>query len=373
MDYLWLFLIIGFLTLVSKKNNEKIIYIMIMILYIVYFGFSIELGMDYGAYKESFQETESFKNLINLNLKHTFFYRSSFEKGYLSMVAILKNFTSNYIYISFFNTLIILILFSKFIKKYSIKLVMSLLILLRGDIFSHLGGSRQGIAQGFYLYALININKRSFIYYALCIIVGTFFHKTLIIFLPMYFIVKRIYKTRHIIYFLVCTIILFFIDLRVLISKFLILLKLNYFEKYLYYLENEFYFSRRGLNLNGIITLILICIILINRKKIEEKIDKKDFNIILNNYLIGFFCNIGLNSIYILSYRLSQYFQVFDIIIYTYIYILIKDKKIKTIYILLMILYCYFSFYKNMLTNNYIKYAPYKNYFINNRILNNGN
>lgn len=352
MEYIYMFFISS-IFLFFKKKYQKIIYMFLVFFYIFYFGTAMELGKDYFEYKKMF---EMFKN--------SDFFLLPIEKGYLLFISFVKYILNgNFQLFIFLNILIIFLLAFKAIFYYTDYILLSLLFFLRGEAFSSLGGSRQGIASMLYFYSLIYILKNKNIKYFIFNIIGIFFHRISLLFYFIYFIVKNKYKTLYLSIFILLSVNLYFIDLKEIIKKFLYFLPLTYQYKYLYYFENKIYMKNRGISINMIISLTIVFILLKYRKQLEEKYEY--FNIILNNYILGIFVSFGLNSIYVLSYRLSQVFQIYDVIVFTYIfYILAKKNKIlKYFLLILFIIYSYISFYRNYLTYNKEAYSPYKNYF----------
>lgn len=352
MGYIFIFFING-IVLFIKKKYQKIVYLFLTFFYIFYFGTAMELGKDYFEYKKMF---EMFENSHILS--------SPIEKGYLLFISFVKYCLSgNFQVFIFFNTLIIFLLIFKAIPYYTNYILLSLLFFLRGEAFSSLGGSRQGLASMLYFYSLIYLLKNKNIKYFILNLVGLSFHRISLLFYFTYFIIKKQYKTLYLKYFILFSIGLYFVDLKEMAKKFLYFLPYSYQYKYLYYFENENYMKNRGLSINMIISLGVVFLLLKYREKLEEKY--KYFNIMLNNYILGIFVSFGLNSVYVLSYRLSQIFQIYDAIIYTYIFYIFskKNKILKYFLLILFILYSYISFSKNYLTYNKKAYSPYKNYF----------
>ena len=187
MEYICLYflvIIIGIIYL--NKNNINIIRLIFLIL-ILFSGCRYYIGVDYPMYMKIFF---FIKNNINdyevLRL----------EKGYYFLVKFIVSINGTqqltFLVIAFFTNYLIY----KNIKKESSDILMSTLIYFLVGAYYSAGFNliRQVMAISIFFYSIIFIKQKKIIKYFLFIIVGSLFHKSCIVLLPLYWILNLKYN-----------------------------------------------------------------------------------------------------------------------------------------------------------------------------------
>ena len=354
MYYYTLFVIIGILCILV--NKDKLYTSIILIFLIIIIGLAKDLGKDAREYQYIYKNVETIPKILK-ELNGSYFSKSSIEKGYLLLMSIVKSVFDSFEIFTLINSYLVIHYLKKGIYCYTDYFGVAVIILMR-NIFSIAGGSRQAIIMAIYFYSLTCIYNKEYKKYILIFICSMFIHRSSIFFILIIPIINRKYSTKEIILIAAISILLYNVDL---LNIFISILKFSpkYFNlKYLGYLYSEEYAKTRGMSFNMILNIILLLLCLYKRKYLENRY--KYFNLVFNNFVLGIIVSISFNSVYIFSYRFSQYFQIFDIIIYSYLIAIIKDKNFKYITIFIMIIYSYISFKKNFLGVNIEYYAPYR-------------
>lgn len=220
-----------------------------------------------------------------------------------------------------------------------------------------LGGSRQGLVVMVFIYSLKFVG-RSKIKYFIFNISMYLIHRTSIILLPIYIFLRK--KNRSLINILMIIVVSF------ILSKYEIV---NYIEKivrilplpseitslFYGYLSDSDYNSRREMS---IMTYLVSTYILFFSIYYRRKLQKfKEFEILLNTYLLYIIFQYGFSSIYILSYRLSEYFRNIDAILISLFLTIYRKKRNKLFMWTIICIYVIISY------SRYIQHPTYKEYF----------
>lgn len=355
MSYLIVFNVIFLCFLMEKYIKMKKIYLkyFICLFLCLFLCFSYFNGSDWRHYEKSYY----FFNFSN-------FLEYEFEKGYSFYISIYRFFNINFFPFFIFNKILCFLCFFYVIKKYSENIYFALLI-----FFTQLSlylfidcPFRNLIAISIFIIAISYIEKKVWLFY-FYIFLGYFFHNSIIIFVilpPLLFLYKKLKVNKFILILIFLTLIFLFSNGKYI---FLIISKLSFSPTLQWRLYNylgtnyavEEVFSIRSIRLIEKIIIGLIGIL--NRKEIENNF-KYGRNILFFTLIFIILFRIGI-TIPILG-RVALYLRLFYVIFLTYILKILKNKVIRTFYIIGFYIYSLGSII--ILTNETYVYLPYTSY-----------
>lgn len=170
-----------------KSSQKKLIYLSLIILFWILSFIRWETGTDWDSYYYFFRNNdtlEEFKNRL-------------FEPFYTYIAYYVKQITDEYWVLLLIYSSIIYILVTPTISKYSPLPFVSLMLyfmLRKADIFF----TRESIALAFCLFSIKYIEKRKLFPFLITVLIGVQFHKSVVVFLPAYFIYSLRLSTKQI-------------------------------------------------------------------------------------------------------------------------------------------------------------------------------
>ena len=170
-----------------QSNKKKLIYVSLIILFWILSFVRWETGTDWDSYYDFFRNNytlEEFKNRF-------------FEPFYTYIAYFVKQITDDYWVLLLIYSSIIYILVTPTISKYSPLPFVSLLLyflLRKADIFF----TRESIALAFCFFSIKFIEKRELFPFLITVLIGVQFHKSVVVFLPAYFIYSLRLSTKQI-------------------------------------------------------------------------------------------------------------------------------------------------------------------------------
>lgn len=203
----------------KKEKNKQILFLIISLMILLFFAYFRdpfgEISTDYMTYKEIFR-------LADMPL---FEYIDKFYQndiGFLMLNKFLKLFTNNFNVLIFFFHLVIIGSFLYFFYKNSeIPWLSTLLLITIGSYYVSYNLIRQFLVVSLLLMSSKYLFERDFKKYLVIILSLMFLHKSVVIMIPMYFILDiDIFhaKNKKILYLLACTLILVFLNFDFIIS-----------------------------------------------------------------------------------------------------------------------------------------------------------
>lgn len=352
MEYIILniFLFIGVLIEILKQNGSKIkritklIILLEIIVLCVFIGFRVDVGYDYDNYRKIFNMVKELSFYELLNFKYA-------EIGYTYVNVLISNFYVVIFVIAVFN----IVVKYNILKKMSAYPFFSLCIYLSYSLLDlEFGKIRSAIVTTFVLLSIFYLKEKKFFKFIMSIIIGFFFHKSILLTIIFPFIKEKNYKFKYYVYIFLAS--YFF---RGIITK--IILEISNISKYIYdkisyyeYLNQGNSFLYMGINLSLLIRITIFIFLYKNRKKFNN-FDMK----LMNIYYFGIIMYVLFSSIPELT-RISNYFRIVEIILIPNI---LKDKKNITFKLFFLILFFLYS----ILTTFKIVYStpqwflPYKN------------
>lgn len=338
-------LILSFLEIFTKIN-KKILYFISFVIIVFFIAFSYFIGADWDNYYINYYHLPT---LFKPGLQMPKFI--DFEKGFQCYTIFLKTFFSydNYRIISNFIDIFIIYIITKNYTKYPVTLIF---IYFGINFYSiEVEALRQAKAIIFFLLSLKYLEEERIIKYIILNIIGFTFHKSAIIFIPVFIFHKFILKEKKLqikkILFLFLLLFLFRDIVIFLISE--IILRNIILHKYIIYLKDV----GRNYSFINIVRNIVFFIPLAFLLVFKEKtfLTKKYF-LVRNMYIFFLITFILGNKIEFIE-RFNLYTSYFYCV--TLLYLLEKKlwKKIIFIFFVLISLKQYTSFIESPFTRNY--------------------
>ncbi|MGL4866886.1 MAG: EpsG family protein [Cetobacterium sp.] len=339
MSYFILYLLmLVFLFYSIYFPNKYILMNSVFVIYSFFFGLRYDVGIDYKAYFKIYNSD----------------YRD-LEKGYEVLQTLAKNFNSFYllIFLTFFlSMLFIQLTFLEKESKIQFIVWFYFVFLISGLIFGYLNVIRQALASSIAYFSIYSLRKKRKVIGLLSMLLGTYFHKSLILVAPIYLLIKYIRITK--LQAILSVLVFYILTISGLINKIIYFLfkitEFNYKSYNINTLDEIMQRTNSTIGL-GVIIKIIIFIIIIKCLNDEEKImgyyEKLYmigivFSIIgLKNFVLG---RVGiyfdLFSVYLIAHFFSKYtkkYMFFKVLIFlllslTYFKIIIKpveEEKIK--------------------------------------------
>lgn len=305
-------------------------------------GLRYGIGTDYNNFSEMFYKIQSGAKVKEVEI--TFVYLNEFLGKYYKSSQVLFIITS----------LITISLIVKSIYDYSINRNLSIILFITlGYYQGSFNGFRQYIAIAICIYSIRYIFNKNLFKYIIAILIGSLFHSSALVFIPIYFvnkikISKKVYMIILAIFIGVSNAYNFIIE--ILLPK----ISPYYFNKY----SDSNFFS---LGVNGkaeyiyFLCFLLILIISIFKIDIIRKIDEKS-QIYLNLCIISIlFIALGFKSQ--LLFRISLYFSIYFIFLIPTLIISFKVRLRPILYTMLS-LFLMFFFFTVLISRDQV--IPYK-------------
>lgn len=348
-----------FLEMFNKDIVEKYKYVFAFIcftLLVFQDGFRWETGTDWDPYHNFFEE-------LTISIQPD---DSEFDIGYILFSYIIRIITDNY---TVFLTVFAVLFYSAFfyfIFKMSDFPFTSLLIFYMGTVY-YMGMNRQFMAMMFYAIGLVGLVNGKKMQYIALLIIGAFFHKTILMGLIALFLSKKL-NNIIIVSILLATIL---IASSGIINK----LPIGIFavlgdqagDKMEYYSINGDATSMASMILATIRRLIWIVPLLIFDNRIVDK--PKGYYLFFNLYLIGTVFYILCNGtiLQIIVSRALIYFNIMEMFMVPVVFSLLKPNYGKLIASFVLAAYVTLFTYKGFIgygeRTDY--FLPYKGIFIN--------
>ncbi|MGL4866433.1 MAG: EpsG family protein [Cetobacterium sp.] len=363
--YIGLYLLFSFfafleINYINRKKIKLIFNMLIFLLMISIFSLSYTNGGDWSEYQKKYDIFNSLFDKTN-----------EFEVGYNFIVYLsAKVFSFNFEVFRFLVVSICIYFYIKIINQYSKNTPLTIAFMLPTFFFINLLEPiiRQLLASLIFFYSLKYLKERKNIKYLICIIIGSLFHKTIIILSPLILLKKRFTKKKYL-FFLIVMMILQFYFINIIeffIRKVPILFS---YEKYLDINELKGTESNIINYLKLIFKFIILNIPIYfseNNKKLNEDKDVYNYSCL---YVLVLLCS---NKIFLLN-RIAIYFIPFYFILISNLIENIANRFKKNLTYFFYFLFYLVSFINLIYKNNQEypgRYLPYNNYIweqLNNR------
>ena len=330
-----IFSFIGYIISITNKENKTLsffYFIFLLFLFILIAGFRNEhVSRDYENYVDFFNKINDGDTVSVID-----------DPGFYYIIKFVKLFSNKYAYLFFIYALLgVSFKFFSIIRISGISgAFLAIMVYSSNFFFLHeMTQIRIGVATGIFLISIKYIVEQDFFRFLLCVALGTFFHLSLIIVLPLYFINYKSIKP-------IFWVSLIVINLLFYISKFSILNILNLFSP-AYFSEKIYVYKTFMLDSNDttnigifnrfLLYLILNLFLLYNWRILKDK--SKYFIFLLKCSFISLSIAFFLYDFYLFAYRFSEIIGVVQICLFSMIAYLFRDKIIGSIVVLLLSLF----------------------------------
>ena len=355
---MYLYIIFGLISLLSfsemnfgKKFGKIVVIPIILVFYLLSF-LRWERGTDWAAYKFIFENISSE------------YMQIMYEFLFIKLNSLVYSTTGDFSVLLFTEASIIFFCFFYIIRKYSEAPIFSVLVWFSVTLAS-VFFTRQAIAVAICVFALHFIIQRKVYLFLLTVFIAMLFHKSALIFFPAYWIYNLNLSRKQIIIILVGSFVLTSAAgslLTTIGSSGLGSIS----ERSTVYMEagtDDAFgsaYSPMETMIRGVsYRLFLIAILLIF---LFKNYDNTQFRGIFNLYLASVVLFILFVPISVALIRFSGYYEIFQILLYPILILQTKNKIIKNLILLLLIIYLGFKFYGVIFSYKDL-YIPYKSIF----------
>ncbi len=317
----------------KKENYLSFIYLIFLLsLFIIIAGFRNEsVSRDYENYVDFFNQINDGNTVSVID-----------DPGFYYIIKFVKLFTNKYAYL--FLVYAILGVTLKFISFTRINGIsgtfLAVMIYSSNFYFLHeMTQIRIGVATGFFLISIKYIVDKNFIKFLLCIALGTFFHLSILIVLPLYFINFKTIKPVFWISLIAFNFLFYFSKSSIL--NILQSISPAYFSEKIFVYKSFMLDSNDTTNIGifnrFLLYLILNLFLLYNWKILINK--SKYFIFLLKCSFISLSIAFFLYDFYLFAYRFSEIIGVVQICLFSMIAYLFRDKIFGSIIVLFISLF----------------------------------
>ncbi|MGU8596370.1 EpsG family protein [Clostridium perfringens] len=295
-----------------EKKNKIYFYIFSIIIFLLA-AIRRGIGYDYYHYYDIFEK-------INYGVPNELI---NIEPLYYYLNRVIDNFNFLIIIIAIIGVLIKSII----IYKFSYDKILSLLIYFTGIYMMYdIGVIRQGISLTFALISIPFILERKKIKFIICILIGFMFHKSIIVFFPLYFLNYKSLKRKTIYISSIFILFISFSGINKLICDLIKKLPIDFLqEKVAYYSI----ITTGNINIS-IVKRVLFLIIFFEFYKYLNLNNKLE-NIFLNGYFLSVLFMALFSYIPIIGGRGTASLYMLQIFIFSTIVYKLKNKRLKLI------------------------------------------
>lgn len=305
-----------------EERSRKYLNFIVIIVYVLFFGFRGYIATDWINYYSLFKD-------LSINLK-TALKESSYEPGYIFYSIIIKRISTSYLFFQVVNTITNVILLSIFLNRYLPKkyFALGIAIFIAFGFIIEINLLRNSKALFIFLLSLKYIENRNWFKYYLMVLLALMFHWSSIVFIPLYFFLHKKTDIRIFIMVFVLGVSLYLFRIgyvKPIIMSFSKLLPEDICFKIIGYMGNKVFSKVYGLNIGFIERMLTSLLILFYYKKI---INLKHGVLFLNSFLVYLIFNLYFNEVYIVVVRIA--------ILFSYAYwilipmmLMVADKKSK--------------------------------------------
>lgn len=314
--YIFIFLLVFSLSFIEQDNSKtlkkdaKIIArFSLALLLFLFLGLRGLIGMDWVFYKANYDRIPGYFSISEFKqIRHTL----SYEGGWNYFTIICRYIGLDYISFQTVNWIIDFIFLYLIAKRYqqkNILLFFTIFLVLQGYTFSLIILRNSKVIYLFIL-SLKYIKEKKILKYELLCIIGFFFHKSIIICMPLYFILVRQYNKKFILALFIVGLGIFILQISYL--KMLIMASIKILPEtpitrmVSAYMHSDHFGGSFGLTIGA---LERIATFIIFYRFQDLLIGENNENIVeWNCYLIFIFLNLYFNELYIVIERLPNYF-----------------------------------------------------------------
>lgn len=332
----WLFVLFSLIaccvcgSFVNNYKHKKYIFSIFGLILIYISSFRLGLGTDYSGYLDKYR-WENYDGVINWLNEPLFTILSLFIDNSIFTPLLL------FLVFSIITIIGILSFYGRDDNKYWVAsfAIFTLMPILFFNTFNLV---RQFAATGLFFYSIRYIERNQIIPYLICIILATSCHLTAIFLFPLYFIVKKEYKSFTLLFSLLSIFVLISLVLNPIIQSSAIL---N--DRFSLYLETK---EQMGISFMILLYNILGFVMLFYRKKFNSTLDIISYNIF---FIFILFSDLSYINYYF--FRIAVYFSPIFAYVLPKLIHEIFGKKYVTVFSWSFALFFFISFILNNIYN----------------------
>jgi len=276
------------------------------------------VGTDSGNYVRIYK---SYKNLEFFK-----FPKTTIERGFVILQKIGHLISDKYVTIFMLVAIVNVAIYMLIIRKFSYHYLISVIVFITlGTYSTYFNAARQSLAISIFALSLYYVYHKKILSFLILVCIGFFFHQSIIILLPFYFLINIKYDLKKFIAILIGSSVLF-----VLAGKYLLAIDNSDFNRYTVYVNRG---ATGGYLLCLFYTVISAFFIYIREDMVKNKFPAlKEFEFYLKLclfstiiYIIVVITGSDVNFI-----RMTVYFAPGYILIWPLIYLYLKTNKINT-------------------------------------------
>lgn len=343
IPYLFLFLLASFLFFIPSDKKPGIGFYIFLIATILFAGLRDMIGgYDVYIYGELYEATPA--QILAF---------SNFELGFRWFYVFLRQLSSDRYFMFFVCAVLIMVTHFFTVKKHSPILYFSLFILFCKFFLMSFVYLRQGIAMGIVWYSISYILKKDLLRFLVLVGLAYLFHKSALIFVPIYFLANLRFTHLNM---LVIAVVAILISLSPLTEFFMQFIVENTDNE-----KIEIYAAKSGeINVLYLIEALLLIFLLLKFRDTFYKTPKE--TLLLN----GLFFYILINIIALTNasfVRFGWYYFIFLVLAFPYFYMHIKPIPLKKIFKRAVYVYYSLLFFRLLLVYDDGDFMPYKTIF----------
>lgn len=338
IPYVCILLVLFAFALLELKNikgfkSKNLLRNFSFLLVIVFFGLRGYVASDWISYTQFYEDVPPFIELFSSN----YLKIAGFEPGFVLFSSIIKTFSDNYIFFSFVNSLVDLLLLKIILNRYcSNYFIFGLAIYFAFCGEYEINMLRNVKAIMLFLISIKYILNRNIIAFFIINIIGLSFHNSAIFYFPLYFFINKSNKKTYLILTIIGLIIYFFqIHYLSTITKFIGNALGGAFQ-----VKNDYYISSEesGVTMGIFYSLIPLFLTFMYYDKIISY--RKEYIVFINLLFLYCFSTLYFSEVLVFRGRFAALFAFSLSVILPLYYILQKkviDRKIISFLLLVIV------------------------------------
>lgn len=332
----------------TPKLIKRILNVLTIIILVLFASLRYKVGYDYDLYVNIYERLNNF-SVVEYSTIHG-------EYLFLSILTLFKKIGLPPQIIFIFFPAAIFFLLCKSFKEYRVYFGVALFVYFTNYYFnSNFSQIRQGFAYVIVLYSIKYIINRDLYKFLSIIFIGSLIQSSALMFLPMYFLSRKIFSNTSMLLLIFLSIFTLKLDLVETLVQIVPLPEYLY-KKVTDYLNHPGY-VRNSIPFFGVtLRLLLVFIFYLFGRKIK---DNELYQVSLYIYMYGVIFYFILGELTLISTRLMNLYGIVQIILFSEI-IKINTKLNREIIITFMILLFTFIFIKTIYVDGKENFIPYQ-------------
>jgi len=229
------------------------------------------------------------------------------------------SYTAMFLFISFLFVIVFIILIKKFSYNNSISLFVFITL---GKYMIYFNAARQSLAVAFFTISIYYIYRKKIFPFLVLVMIGSLFHKSILILLPFYYLLNIKYNLRNFIWILIVSSVVFVVG-----GKLMLDLQSTSLEKYSGYIDRD---AKGGGLLCVFYSIISIFFIIVREQMVMhgfKLIKVYDFYLKLCLFSTMIYVIVVITGSDVNMIRMTAYFSLGYILIWPIVFLYIKAMK----------------------------------------------